>query len=195
MSQHGNFNSAIINIATLEDLQLKVDKGIAVDGVYMLYNGHVHAVSNGTISSVSVNKFPDIAAFEFSGGAAAYGEGPVWIGGRLYWSDGSEIKYTSPGFIQTIFNSALTITTQQFTHSISKYINKLKIINSGDNDIYVAIGDTAHDVYESLSDLDGPMAFPVSAGMSNIFECDINSQFFGIVAKTGSNSVRAIQGV
>lgn len=51
MSRHGNFNSSVTNIATLSDLQSKVDKGIAADGVYMLNNGDLYAVSNG--SSIS----------------------------------------------------------------------------------------------------------------------------------------------
>lgn len=59
-----------------------------------------------SISVVGGGVFPDLASFNAAGGAAAYGEGPFWIGGVQYWSNGVNISAagnhisSKPSFIQ-----------------------------------------------------------------------------------------------
>lgn len=52
MTPHGNFNNSVTNIEDLAALQLRVDKGIAVDGIYMLSNGSLYTVVGASISAV-----------------------------------------------------------------------------------------------------------------------------------------------
>lgn len=57
MSQHGNFNNKVTNISDINHLQLLIDKGRSVDGVYLLDNGQLVSVKSGAITGYNIAKY------------------------------------------------------------------------------------------------------------------------------------------
>ncbi len=167
------------------------------DPAYQLYEfdaeGNIVGITSPNAESVGVIRSVATAADlqPASSGAMVL---QVSNTGRIYGSVNEVLFRVEGGFIPTIFNVALEITTQVLIEPIADWVSKLGITNSGASAIYVAFADTVLSTFNSVSDINGSKAIKIGAGES--FQLSVvGSRFFALVSESGSNAVNVTQGV